>query len=130
MSLLCRHLFQFRQGDLVWLKLRPYRLRSLARKVNEKLSPRFYSPFEVLEKNGQISYYIKLLNTARIHNVFHVSLLKPFRGTEYKGQHLPPQLLEDMELLVSPENILQVRDITNVAKAEVELLVKWKDLPT
>ena len=59
-----------------------------------------------------------------------MSLLKPFRGTEYKGQHLPPQLLEDMELLVSPENILQVRDITNGAKAEVELLVKWKDLPT
>ena len=35
-----------------------------------------------------------------------------------------------MELLVTPEDILQVRNITHGLKAEVELLVKWKDLPS
>ncbi|KAJ1387433.1 Retrotransposable element Tf2 [Sesbania bispinosa] len=32
----------FEEGDWVYLKLQPYRLRSLAKKINEKLSPRFY----------------------------------------------------------------------------------------
>ena len=35
-----------------------------------------------------------------------------------------------MEFLVTPEDILQVRNVTNGLKAEVELLVKWKDLPS
>ncbi|KAL5555887.1 hypothetical protein UlMin_038123 [Ulmus minor] len=125
-----RRELQFQQGDQVWLKLRPYRLRSLARKMNEKLSPHFYGPFEVSEKIDQVAYRLKLPDTAKIHNVFHVSLLKPFRGKEYKGQPLPHQLSEDMELLVTPEDILQVRNVTHGLKAEVELLVKWKDLPS
>ena len=125
-----RRELQFQQGNQVWLKLRPYRLCSSARKMNEKQSPCFYGPFEVSKKIGQVAYRLKLPNTAKIHNVFHVSLLKPFWGKEYKGQPFPHQLSEDMELLVTPEDILQVRNVTHGLKAEVELLVKWKDLPS
>ena len=41
---------EFSVGDWVYLKIQPYRLKSLARKCNEKLSPRFYGPYKVLEK--------------------------------------------------------------------------------
>lgn len=37
----------FEKGDLVYLKLKPYRLRSLTTKINEKLSAHYYGPFEV-----------------------------------------------------------------------------------
>lgn len=40
----------FQVRDLVFLKLRPYRQHSLARKSNEKLAARFYGPFAVEER--------------------------------------------------------------------------------
>ncbi|TXG48196.1 hypothetical protein EZV62_027490 [Acer yangbiense] len=88
-------------------RLKPYRLRSLAKRVNEKLSPRFYGPFEALARIGKVAYCLKLPVTARIHYVFHVSQLKWFIGQEFRVQPLPPQLSEKLELVVTLEDILQ-----------------------
>ncbi|EXC01174.1 Serine hydroxymethyltransferase [Morus notabilis] len=57
----------FLPSDLVLLKLRPYRLKSLACKVHQKLSPRFYGPFPVLERVGAVAYHLQLPPAARIH---------------------------------------------------------------
>lgn len=40
----------FQLGDWVYLKLQPYKRRSLARRLNEKLSPRFYGPLMILDR--------------------------------------------------------------------------------
>ena len=40
----------FEVGDWVYLKFQPYHMRSLARKVNEKLGPRFYGPYQVIDR--------------------------------------------------------------------------------
>ncbi|TYK26552.1 Retrotransposable element Tf2 [Cucumis melo var. makuwa] len=39
-------------GDNVYLKLRPYRQRSLARKRCEKLAPKFYGSYRIIEEIG------------------------------------------------------------------------------
>ncbi|EXB73714.1 Chaperonin CPN60-2 [Morus notabilis] len=62
----------FEPGDLVLLKLRPYRLKSLAKKRNEKLAPCYYGPFKIVEKIGTVAYRLLPLADARIHPVFHV----------------------------------------------------------
>ena len=45
----------FELGDWVFLKFQPYRMRSLARKPNEKLSPCFYGPYQIIEKDGPVA---------------------------------------------------------------------------
>ena len=72
---------QWSVGEFVYVKLRPYRQSSLARRVNEKLSPRFYGPFKILQKIGPEAYKLELPDTARIHPIFHVSLLKKAVGS-------------------------------------------------
>ncbi|XP_074342200.1 uncharacterized protein LOC141679658 [Apium graveolens] len=46
----------FQVGEQVFLKLQPYRQHSLARRPCEKLSARFYGPFSILERVGNVAY--------------------------------------------------------------------------
>ena len=63
-------------GDWVFLKLQPYRMKSLARKQRDKLRPRYYGPFQIIAKVGQVAYHLALPPDCKLHPVFHVSKLK------------------------------------------------------
>ena len=43
-----------------------------------KLAARYCGPFEVLAKIGPATYELSLPACIRVHNVFHVSLLKKY----------------------------------------------------
>ena len=46
-----------------------------------KLSPRFIRLYEVIEKVGQVAYRLALPpELEKIHNVFHVSMLRRYRS--------------------------------------------------
>jgi hypothetical protein len=46
----------FQVGDLVCLKLQPYKQLSMALRKNEKRNPRFYGPYKIIQKVGGVAY--------------------------------------------------------------------------
>ncbi|TYK05651.1 Retrotransposable element Tf2 [Cucumis melo var. makuwa] len=121
-----RRELKFKVGDEVYLKLRPYRQRSLARKRCENLAPKFYGAYRIVEEIGEVAYRLNLPPEAIIHNVFHVSQLKLKLGNSHLVQHVPPALTEEFELQVEHEAVLGIRWNTDIGANE--WLIKWKGL--
>lgn len=96
-------------GDLVYLKLRPYQLKSLAKRLNEKLVPRYFGPFQLTARVGAVAYRLLLPVEATIHPVFHVSQLRRVVGAVVAVSSVPPQLLDDLELQVEPKVVMGIR---------------------
>ena len=72
---------QFEVGNLVYLRLHPYRHSSLKQKGAENLKPRFYRPYRVIHRIGQVAYELELPQGSKNHNIFHVSCLKRHWGS-------------------------------------------------
>ena len=65
-------------GDRVFLKVSPWKgvLRFGKR---GKLSPRYIGPYEIVSKVGPVAYKLKLPpELSRIHDTFHVSMLRKY----------------------------------------------------
>lgn len=84
----------FHIGDLVWLKLQPYRQQTVHSRVSPKLAKRYYGPFTILRRIGNVAYQLDLPPSSRIHPVIHVSQLRAYYGgnpTEH-FRPIPPEL--------------------------------------
>jgi hypothetical protein len=67
---------QFMVGDMVYLKLQPYRQHAFDLPQHLNLMTKYYGPFKILSKTGPAAYKLQLPTTTEIHLVFHVSQLK------------------------------------------------------
>lgn len=124
-----RRELSFEVGDLVFLKLQPYRQQSVARRPCQKLSSRYYGPYVILEKVGKVAYKLLLPDECKIHLIFHVSKLKLAHGAAFNPIDIPDQLSLDMELICEPEQVLaMLRDFLEQQPA-TEVLIKRKNLP-
>ena len=65
-------------GDHIFLKVSP--TKGVMRfGVCRKLSPRYESPFEILEKVGVVAYRLALPPSfVGVHNIFHISMLRKY----------------------------------------------------
>ena len=64
-------------------------------KKDNKLSPKYYSPYKVLQKIDTMAYKLDLLASSRVHLVFHVSCLKKAIGDSLPVQTILLELDEE-----------------------------------
>jgi hypothetical protein len=118
---------KFEVGEWVFLKLRPHRQQSVVKRVYQKLSARFYGPFKIIDKIGEVAYKLQLPDNSKIHPVFHVSLLKRAIGDYEVQGSLPPGLEIVEEEDHYPEQVLGSRVTMKEGLLVPQSLIKWKN---
>ena len=109
-------------GDWIYLKLQPYRQQSINKRVFHNLATKYYGPFRVIERVGKVAYRLELPSSSKIHNVFHVSLLKKKLGDHNLVSGLPP-VSDKGEFMLTPLKILDKRMVKKKNKISSEVLV-------
>ena len=118
-------------GDLVKLTTKDIRTK----RPIKKLTPELYGPFKVLEKRGNRAYKLDIPPSWKIHSVFHVSLLEPYKVSDRPNREQPSWEQEDVEgdmeweieKIVKSDIISYTRKVRRVSKTFTELryFVKW-----
>jgi hypothetical protein len=97
---------QFAEGDQVFLRLQTYKKTSLKAEHYQKIAPKFYGPYIVLKRVGQVTYHLALPSHSKLHPVFHVSCLKKVIGAKCQIQTNLPKLAEQGSIWLQPEAFL------------------------
>ena len=116
---------RFQKGDLVWLEGRNLKVDQ----PTSKLAAKRYGPFPVAQVLSPITYQLTLPAQWKIHPVFHVDLLTPYKETAFHSANYtrpPPDLINDEEEY-KIEQILDSR--TRGRNHKVQYLVKWVGYP-
>jgi hypothetical protein len=86
---------EFEVGDWVFLRLQPYKQMSLKQqKKDNKLAPKYYGPYKVLQRIGSMAYKLELPPSSRVHPVFHVSCLKKVIETRSQSKLFYQRLMK------------------------------------
>lgn len=115
-------------GDMVYLKLQPYRQAAFGIRGSLKLRAKFYGPFKVIEKYGKVAYKLQLPEESNIHPVFHVSQLKKHLGTQAIPMPNLPDIGPEGQLKIEPVAVLQRRVIPRNNEPVVQWLILWRNL--
>jgi ribosomal protein L21E len=105
----------FEIGDMVYLKMQPYRETALGLRNSLKLSSKYYGPYRVLQKVGKQAYKLQLPEGTLIHDVFHVNQLKKHIGPKAVPNSTLPLVTPDGKIKVAPLAVLQYRQVRRSA---------------
>ena len=105
----CRDL-QFMVGDRVFLKVSPWKgvLRFERRR---KLRPRYIGPYEIIARVGPVAYRLDLPpELCKVHNVFHVSMLRKYiPDSSHVLRDQPVELKDNLTYKEQPMHIVDHR---------------------
>jgi hypothetical protein len=122
-----RHV-EFSLGDQVLVKLQPYRQHFVALRKHQKLGLRYFGPFKVVAKIGDVAYRLALPPTAKIHPVFHVSQLKGFHGSNSTPYIPLPLTTSEIGPILQPISVLDTRIIIQGSTPVPQMLIQWEGL--
>jgi hypothetical protein len=107
------HFHPFVMGQKVWLEGTNLKTSH----PTKKLTPKHYGPFPITDMISPVVYHLILPLSWKIHNVFHVLLLMPYKEMEEHRPNFaepPPELIKEHEKY-KVEQVLALR-----------LFVSWK----
>ncbi len=107
-------------GNKVWLLRRNLKTR----RPSDKLDYRRLGPFRVSKQVNEVAYRLDLPSNMKIHPVFHVSLLEPYKESTIPGRlpaPLPP-------IEINGEEEFEVSKIidSHINRRRLEYLVHWQ----
>ncbi|KAF8643065.1 hypothetical protein AX16_009226 [Volvariella volvacea WC 439] len=118
----------FRVGEQVWLEAKNLKTHRIAK----KLAPKHEGPFKITKVLGPVTFQLELPEQWKIHNIFHASLLTPYKENNIHGPNflMPPSDIINDEEEWEVENIIKHRWIGPKRKRQVEYLIAWKGYPS
>jgi hypothetical protein len=90
------------------------------------LAARFYGPFQIIDKVGEVAYKLQLPEQSKIHPVFHVSLLKKAIGDYEVQGELPKELEVVIDEEIYPVKVLGSRVNVKEGVTTHQSLIQWK----
>jgi hypothetical protein len=107
-------------GDKVWLLRRNLKTSHLC----NKLDFRRLGPFSVFKQINDVAFRLELPPSMKIHPVFHVSLLEPYKGSSIPGRFQVPLPLVEIE----GQEEFEVSKILNsrIIRKKLEYLIQWQ----
>ncbi|KAG8641240.1 hypothetical protein MANES_13G125601v8 [Manihot esculenta] len=121
---------EFQVLDWVYLRLQPYRQKSLGPWCFTKLSPRFFGSFQIIEKIGAVAYKLALPAESVIHPLFHVSLLKNSAFLLLGAMQTLPPLKDGHFFNGHFEVFPETRTSYQGDMVVPQLLIKWQYYPS
>jgi len=120
----------YQVGDLVMLNGRNIRTRRPSKKLDHKN----HGPFQIEKIVYPLTVRLTLPRKWKIHNVFHVSLLEPYRTSEHRAPSDPSKVLREADDIEQSEeyDVEEVRSSVERGRGNnkrILYLVKWLDYP-
>ncbi|MCO5608221.1 hypothetical protein L7F22_062427 [Adiantum nelumboides] len=106
------------------------RLKKGKERLFPKLNMRYYGLFQVCDKINDVAYRLKLPENWKIHNAFHVSLLRAYVGDVPEDMPTEEQLeVEELDEILVPEQTLAHKERKVKGKVARRYLVKFRNYP-
>jgi len=104
------------------------------RRPTKKLDHRNYGPFQIEKIVSPLAVHLTLTRRWKINNVFHVSLLKPYRTSTHRAPPDPSKVLREADDIEQSEEYNVEEVMSSVERGpgnnrQVLYLVQWLDYP-
>jgi hypothetical protein len=118
---------RFEIEDVVFLTMHPFKPSPWRRGGAERMRPRLIGPFRVIQRAREVAYKLELTAGSQGCNIYHVSCLQRAWGPQVTTPIELPPLDERGQMLLTPEEIMDVRERRLRSRVIREYCVRWGD---